>query len=1283
MRNLAHPIDESRRVAALRALKVLDTPPVEELDRITRLATRLFDVPISLVSLVDRKREWFKSRVGLDIAEMDRTISFCTHTIRHKGLMVVEDARQDPRFRVNPAVLGEPNIVFYAGYNIHSREGYALGTLCVIDHVPRTFSAADAQALKDLAGIVQEYFHQVEVAGHARMLGQDSRQLESALRESERRYMALFNNKTSGMAHMRFVTDAQGRAVNYYLEAVNDTYLRIMGVERQRVEGRLVTDAFPGIANLGFDFLQPYAAVALQGEEASLERYFRPTDQWFSVYAYSPAHGECITIFTEITEQKRTEAALREREQVLRATFEQAAIGIVHVGPDGRFLRSNQKFLDMLGFTEQELIGKRFTDITPPEEHDSGMRVFHRALAGDLATFTLEKRYIRKDGAVICCRISVTSVRDARTGAPQYNLVMVEDITARKHAEEALRRERAQLQAIMDNAPAIIGIKDLEGRVIVANRVFVETLGRRSADEVVGRSLFDLLPTELAEQHRANDCAALSAGAPIRVEEVAPVGDGGLRTYETMKFPVRDSVTGQAFGICSISTDITERKQAEAERECLMAELEQAAISANRSRAQLEAVFESIDDGVAVFDTEGNIVMLNQALARINRFASVDDMRQNISYFGRMYELSLPDGKRLALEEWPGARVMRGETFTDWEVHARRLDIGRSWYFSYSGKPVYDENGRQVLSVLVNRDVTARHQLEQELQKAQRDLEARVERRTAELRAANEALNREKERTRVVLETATDAYVAADEEGRVRDWNRAAEKMFGWARHEVLGQAITALIIPQRYQAEHEQGLRRLCASGERRALNHVTELLARHRDGHEFPVDMSISANAFGEGWTISAFIRDISERKRGEEALRRAHDELSQSLAAEQAAARAAEAARLRAEEAMRAAEAANRAKSEFLATMSHEIRTPLNGVIGFNGLLLDGPLTEDKRQYAELARQSGESLLHLLNDFLDFSKIEAGHLELEPLDFDPHLEIDHAMGLVRDSARRKGLELTSQVQAPTRVRGDAARLRQILVNLLSNAVKFTERGRVTLSCEELTRSDGKVWLLFEVQDTGLGISVTARERLFQPFSQADASTTRRFGGTGLGLAICKRLAVAMGGRIGVRSEPGRGSTFWVELPFDLREMRGAPAAARPPEMAPALPEQELRGRVLVVEDNPVSQLMAVEMLKKMGCRVDAVGNGLEAVEAMRRLPYDLVLMDCDMPVMNGFDATATIRAEEPGGQRVPIVAITASALKGDSERCLAVGMDDFMSKPVRFSELCQMVDKWLPPR
>lgn len=697
-------------------------------------------------------------------------------------------------------------------------------------------------------------------------------------------------------------------------------------------------------------------------------------------------------------------------------------------------------------------------------------------------------------------------------------------------------------------------------------------------------------------------------------------------------------------------------------------------------------------------------------------------------------------------------------------------------------------------------------------------LEKRVQQRTAELeneiadrKRTEESLRVSEEKFRAISNSALDAVIMIDASANIVLWNPTAEKMFGYSGEEAIGRNIHAVLAPNRYRQEAAEGFSHFERSGRGPIIGAIREIEALRKDGSEMPAELSISPIKLKGQWWAVAFVRDITERKRAEEELKERAGALNTANAELQAA--------------NLTVEAAAQAKSDFLANMSHEIRTPMNGIIGMSGLLSDTSLTKEQREYMNTIRQSADSLLMIVNDILDFSKIEAGQLDLELLDFDLRTVLDSTVDLMALKAQEKSLELTCEIEPdlPVFLGGDPERLRQILINLINNAIKFTTEGEVTVRVSLDHDGGDRVTLRFDVTDTGVGIASDQKDVLFDAFTQADASTSRRHGGTGLGLAISKRLVGLIGGQIGVESKLRQGSTFWFTAVFEkrppikepawerledirdrhilvvddnatnrrlmqqmlqswgcrhdevsnaeaaLEKLRTAVDAEDPFDVAildmampgidgamlgrmikeePTIADIALvmmtslgRGRntaqeesicfadylakpvkqstlynclatvlsrttttatitpreiitetvfqwegtpprILLAEDNLVNQKVTLGILNKLGCQTDVVDNGQKAVQALEMATYDLVLMDVQMPELDGFQATRFIRdtSSNVRDHEVPIIAMTAHAMKGDREKCLEAGMDDYVSKPVSPGELAETIREWL---
>jgi PAS domain S-box-containing protein len=500
-----------------------------------------------------------------------------------------------------------------------------------------------------------------------------------------------------------------------------------------------------------------------------------------------------------------------------------------------------------------------------------------------------------------------------------------------------------------------------------------------------------------------------------------------------------------------------------------------------------------------------------------------------------------------------------------------------------------------------------------------------------------------------LVQHSTDVILVVTRDTKVEYVSPSIAAIFGYQPATFVGERLFDYV-PGEDRARLEPALAALIARNSE--ASQAFECRVRHRDGRLLHAECLIAnllSNQAVRGIVVN--LRDATERNRAATEVAVARDQ---------------------------AVEASNM-KSAFLANVSHEIRTPLNGVIGMSELMLDTKLTDEQRSYAEQVARSGEQTLSIVNDILDISKIETGHLELDVADFDLHTMLNEACVAARPPAQAKGprLDLEIATSVPHLVRGDARRLQQIVANLLTNAVKFTAIGTITVRVSATPAATRGNLIRVEVADTGIGIDPASLQRMFEPFTQADNSTTRLYGGTGLGLSIVRELVELMGGTVSAESEPGRGSRFWFEielsLPRDMRHRLPADVAAPLSWSSPPL--------VLIAEDSPVNRIVASRGLERCGCRSHAVGDGQEALEALQAQHYDAVLMDCQMPILDGYKATTALRRRESGPEHVPVIAMTANAMDGDRQRCLDAGMDDYITKPMRHADLAEMLRRWIP--
>jgi two-component system sensor histidine kinase/response regulator len=1221
-----NPCDEVERLKELLGLCILNTAPEEKFDRITRIAQRYFCVEIALVSLIDNERQWFKSKQGLEATETARNISFCGHAILQNGVFLIEDAALDLRFADNPLVIGAPFIRFYAGMPLHGPNGYRVGTLCIIDSKPRQMSNDDVDTLKELGVLIETIFGAAKLS-----------QLTLNAKKNEAKLAAILDHIVDGI----ITVDETG-----HIDSINNAGAGIFGYSEVELLNKNINMLMPEPFQSEHDqYLRNYLGsknakiigngrevVGLRKDGTTFSMELAVSEMW------TGNKKSFVGIVRDISIRTATMNALVSSEKRWQFAIEGAGDGVWDWDVQTNTVKYSKRWKEMLGFQDGEIGNsvEEWSSRVHPEDMPHLMEGLQLHLDGKTPFFSDEHRFKCKDGSWLWIHDRGLVVSRDSLGNPLNVIGTHTDITDRKQSEIVVKdallelsKTKEALQTTIDNIPALIGYWDCDLSNRFANSAYTAWFGvtpqkmvGQHISEIIGQSQYDQIKSKLQSVLQGN----------VEIFERTIFGPSKVPRHVIFSY-IPDIEDGSVKGCYGFVSDITPLKEAQ--------------LGQSKALAQLQSTFDAASEfSIITTDINGLIKVFSAGSEKMLGYSSSDVVdKKNLDFFHLNEEVAT-------------------------RISELRLELGRS----------------------------------------------------------------------------------------VCGFNAIVE-------HARRGGA-------------------------ESREWTYV------RKDGAHFPIQLTVTSITDADK-VITGFLgiaKDISKEKI-------ASAELRQAIVT---------------------AESANRAKSEFVANMSHEIRTPMNAVLGMTYLLSTTELSNEQKKYVSMIQVSGKSLLGILNDILDFSKIEAGKMELSPTMFQMDDVVSAVASLMAVYAADKELELAIGIDAnvPRTLFGDALRIQQILINLVGNAVKFTKKGEVSVLIEEVHRTKALSSLRFSVRDTGIGMTDEQQSRLFSAFSQADASTTRRFGGSGLGLTISKKLVEMMNGNLGVHSTPNIGSEFYFELPLEweaqsdseqieqesmrnlrilvvddnltsrelLRktihswqwhvecadsgeqaialisqkntlaerfdvilidwEMPGmdglatmdairatfstlsipvvmmvgaysrvklmqteavarADAILQKPvtssdlfntiseaqnirrngaHISPFASRQKEHYRldgvnILLVEDNLLNQLVAKGMLEKAGAKLTIEENGQKAVDVLRvnATQFDLILMDVQMPVMDGFTATRLIRDEL--NLSIPIIAMTAGVMESEKAECTAVGMNDFISKPIEVDQLFSVILRHAP--
>ena len=1347
--NAPLPPDEAQRLDAVRRYEILDTAPEAAFERLTRLAARLFDVPVAIVNLLDAERQWFKSCHGLNFSETARDIAFCAYAILSDELLLVPDATRDARFIDSPLVTGETAIRFYAGAPLHTTDGFNVGTLAIMDTRPRSLSEAETTTLTDLAALVVDEMELRLAAMKLReRAGQEREEASRQQQRNETYFRSLIENASdiiavvNGDGTLRYQSPAGERLLGYEPGELYETnVLRLIHPDDVEAVQQALARVFqePGVAQT--------VAYRFQHHDGS----WRVLESTGKTLPEDALASGIVVNSRDVTERKEAVSSLQNAKDQLQIVLDMIPGGVSWIGADLNYQGVNRYLAESYNLPAANFVGQPIGFLGVSSGYEEFVRDF---LSGEAEQTTFEFTS-QIQGASHTTLITARKYDGGRAA-----IFVGTDISERKAFEDALQQahdelevrvlERTQklaaavrslqereseLRSLTENAPDIIARFDRQLRHVFINPA-IERMTGLSPSQFLGKTNREMYSSpELVAQWEAKLKQVFETGQPVRSEFAFPGLNGETLYFESRTTP-EIGADGTVETVLTISRDITERVRIERELQ--------------DSEDRFKLLIEAIPQQVWTVRTDGALDYVN---------------RRILEYFKRSFEQMIgwgwddvihPDDMADMLAHWQRA-LENGEPY-ETEFRLRRSDGVYRWYL-VRALPLRDAENRIVKWLGTNTDITERKETIAELQKTQARLqlvlsstpavfytanatppyrttfvsenapqqlgyhaaeilavpdfwsdhihpddkppvlaamprlleqdtlsqEYRMRNRAGdyvwiydetnlvrdhagkpqelvgftlditERKAAEDALRQSEARKTAIVETALDCVIGMDHEGRVIEWNPAAETTFGYAQHEVMGQLLADLVIPEGLRERHHRGLARYLESGQSVMLGRRIELCAQRADGSEILVEVAITPVPVNGTPIFTAYLRDITDRKRDEQALQAAKAE----------------------------AERANRAKSEFISRMSHELRTPLNAILGFGQLLEMDELNAEQRQAITQILKGGHHLLDLINDVLDIARIEA---QPPPVDLEalPVVELlSEALDLVRPLATPAQIVLTSDWSAAQGLflLADRRSLLQVLLNLLSNAVKYNRSGgAVKLSCAPV----GENQLRITVSDTGRGIAPENIERLWLPFDRLDAERDN-IQGSGLGLSLTRPLVETMNGSIHVESVVGQGSSFMVELPLapgnsDGDSRKYLQSATRSMESVGEVKVGETQAVVLYIEDDLSNFGLVQSILRhRPEIKMLAARRGRLGLELAAKHRPNLILLDVNLPDLHGEEVLRALRAA-PHTQDIPIIVISVDATARQMERMRAAGADEYLTKPLDVKQFLSILETLL---